>query len=123
MVQNPRAPVGADALHLLNLPAPIEVRASEGGTPLQVKLKERWLLVRQVLERWRIDDEWWREQPISRMYFRVVLEDGQHATLFHDLLKGSWHRQGQGGQPSAPTTRHPWEEARLAGLSFGRLRT
>jgi hypothetical protein len=45
-----------------------------------------------VRERWRIDDEWWRE-TISREYREIVLDDGRIVTLFHDLADGLWYAQ------------------------------
>jgi hypothetical protein len=45
-----------------------------------------------VRERWRIDDEWWRE-TISREYREIVLDDGRVVTLFHDLTDGLWYAQ------------------------------
>jgi hypothetical protein len=45
-----------------------------------------------VRERWRIDDEWWR-QTISREYRTIVLDDGTVITLYHDLTDGSWYVQ------------------------------
>ena len=35
---------------------------------------------------------WWRAE-ISRMYFQVVLEDGQLITVFHDLIEDGWYLQ------------------------------
>lgn len=81
MVTDPRAKVRADRLRPLNLPRPIQLDAG-GGWP-----------VVEILDRWRIDDEWWRPAPISRMYFRVVLEGGQVLTIFHDLIGGGWYLQ------------------------------
>ncbi|MEE8158854.1 MAG: hypothetical protein V3T78_05745 [Dehalococcoidia bacterium] len=46
-----------------------------------------------IEDRWRIDDEWWREGPISRTYFDCVLGDGRHVTLVKDLITNSWYRQ------------------------------
>lgn len=48
--------------------------------------------VEQVVESWRIDDEWWRA-PISRRYHRVILAGGRPMTLFQDLVEGKWYRQ------------------------------
>jgi len=48
--------------------------------------------VEAVRERWRIDDEWWR-QTISRKYRVVVLDDGKVITLYHDLLDRLWYAQ------------------------------
>lgn len=47
----------------------------------------------RVQDRWRIDDEWWREHPISRLYYTVVLEDDTLLTLYHDLLADAWFEQ------------------------------
>jgi hypothetical protein len=44
------------------------------------------------VDRWRIDDEWWRKE-ISRMYFHVTLEGGRVLTIFQDLIAGAWFRQ------------------------------
>jgi hypothetical protein len=62
------------------------------GWPQELLLRRK-LKVVSVEDRWRIDDEWWREQPISRMYFECVLEDGRQEIVFKDLLTGRWYRQ------------------------------
>lgn len=46
----------------------------------------------EILEIWRIDDEWWR-RPISRRYVDVVLEGGGHVVLFEDLTTNEWFLQ------------------------------
>jgi hypothetical protein len=46
-----------------------------------------------IQDRWRIDDEWWRERPVSRMYYQLQLESGRVITIFHDLHGGSWCEQ------------------------------
>jgi len=51
------------------------------------------LRVATIQDIWWIDFEWWRPNPISRMYFKVVLTDGRAMTLFRDLLNGGWYRQ------------------------------
>jgi hypothetical protein len=51
--------------------------------------------VLQILDRWRIDDEWWRKE-ISRMYFQVLLAPEEAPlvmTIFHDLIEGGWFAQ------------------------------
>ena len=89
MVADTGAPSGAGRIRPLNNPAPVQVDASEEGLPLAV---ER-MPVASIVSRWRIDDEWWRETSIARLYYEVLLEDGQHPTVFLDLLTGSWYRQ------------------------------
>jgi hypothetical protein len=44
-----------------------------------------------VREEWRVVDRWWTDEPISRRYFDVVLEDGRNAVVFHD--GGAWFTQ------------------------------
>ncbi len=60
---------------------------------MAVTLSGRRLRVLQVQDTWRIDDEWWRERPVSRLYFSVALEDGRVTVFYADLLLGRWHRQ------------------------------
>jgi hypothetical protein len=43
--------------------------------------------------RWKIDEEWWRENPILRMYYQVTTGDGRRITVFRDLTTGKWYRQ------------------------------
>jgi hypothetical protein len=48
--------------------------------------------VEEVLEIWRIDDEWWR-RSVSRRYIEVALKGGGHVVLFEDLVTGDWFCQ------------------------------
>jgi hypothetical protein len=80
-------------LRPLGRPRPIDVRTDEADEPVYVRLPGRPARrVEGIRERWRIDDEWWR-QTISREYRAVVLDDGSMVTLFHDLLDGIWYAQ------------------------------
>jgi len=72
-------------------PEKIEIAAQE-GTPFVVRLKRRPVLVKDVVNMWRIDEEWWRK-PISRLYFSLELENGARITVFRDLVAGAWYRQ------------------------------
>ena len=93
MVKNSRAPARPGALRPLNRPESREVRETAGGSPAQVLLRRQWVTVTGMEDRWRIDDEWWRAQPLSRMYYQVVLEDGRRLTLFRDLAASQWYEQ------------------------------
>jgi hypothetical protein len=72
-------------------PERIEVAAQE-ERPFVVRLKKRPVLVKDVVNVWRIDEEWWRK-PISRLYFSLELENGARITVFRDLVAGTWYRQ------------------------------
>ena len=67
-------------LRRLDAPRDIRVKTDEAGRPIRVARARRVLGIDQIVESWRIDDEWWRA-PISRRYFVTVLEDGAHLTL------------------------------------------
>jgi hypothetical protein len=49
-------------------------------------------IVEAILESWRIDDEWWRQQ-ISRSYLELLLAGGKRVVVFQDLLTGLWFIQ------------------------------
>ncbi|TVR67103.1 MAG: hypothetical protein EA422_00745 [Gemmatimonadales bacterium] len=80
-------------LRALDRPVPVQVRSDpDTGVPHLVMDRGAARRVAQVMESWRIDDEWWRV-PISRRYHRVVLEGGRPMTLFQDLVERKWYRQ------------------------------
>jgi hypothetical protein len=60
---------------------------------MAVTLRDRRMMIQQVLDGWRIDDEWWRECPLSRFYWQIALEDGRSVTVFIDLVEQRWWRQ------------------------------
>ncbi len=95
MVADSGTPVGAHALRTLGAPNPLAVQAGPDGRPLRVQ-RRQWGAARPVQtvqDAWRIDDEWWRERPVSRCYYTVCLEDGSVLTLYHDLVTGAWFEQ------------------------------
>ena len=71
----------------------MRVEAAEDGRPIAVWLSGRRHIVEAVLESWRIDDEWWRERPVSRVYYSLMLEDGPVVTVYRDLTSGRWAKQ------------------------------
>jgi len=91
MVPNPRATSRADQLRPLNRPRATTIRTEEGRPSLVVE-GARQRRVAQVQDVWRVDDEWWRN-PISRRYYRLVLEDGTLRTVYHDLVADAWYEQ------------------------------
>ena len=72
-------------------PEAIDVIDGE-GRPLAVVYKKRRLRVASIVDAWRIDEEWWREE-VSRLYFLVELENHKRIILFRDLLRNTWFRQ------------------------------
>ncbi|HET9557925.1 MAG TPA: hypothetical protein VFS70_12365 [Actinomycetota bacterium] len=47
----------------------------------------------RVAERWRIDEGWWGPNPLSRLYYRLVLSDGRLVTVYRDLGDETWWAQ------------------------------
>lgn len=45
--------------------------------------------VEAVQDRWRIDDEWWREAALSRLYYELRLEGERVVTVYRDLGEGA----------------------------------
>ena len=92
MVKDTGAEARLGAIRPLKEPKLVKVAEDPDGWPQELLLGRK-LKVASVEDRWRIDDEWWRDQPISRMYFECVIEDGRQEIVFKDLLTGRWYRQ------------------------------
>ena len=93
MVKDTRTTGGIGVLRALKQPLPLGVKAGNNGLPFALKLRGRWVKVEAVVDRWRIDDEWWREQPISRMYCQCVVDQGLKVTVYQDFVTGEWYWQ------------------------------
>ncbi len=114
MAKVSRKALGAGAIRSLNRPKELIVRTAEGSgrrpgvslseqaselfaknvkKPISLRLHGRWFEVESVEDIWRIDDEWWREEGVSRMYYRCAIDGGMSVTVFHDLINGKWYRQ------------------------------
>lgn len=85
--------VGAGRLRRLNAPERVEVRRRE-GIPTEVWLRGRWRSVSQIEQVWRIEEGWWRAEPVRRTYFQVALDQGgMVVTVFQERDGGSWWAQ------------------------------
>jgi hypothetical protein len=93
MVEDPGKTVRDGSLKPLNQPEPEKVEEDATGRPVALKTKRRQA-VQVIDDRWRLDDEWWRSDPVSRMYYAVRLASGQKLVLYKDLIGGGWYRQG-----------------------------
>jgi hypothetical protein len=93
VVKNPGASLHADAAKPVNTPEPLRVEESAAGLPAAVRLPWR-VRIAAIEDKWRIDDEWWRTAPVSRLYYNVLLASGDRWVLYKDLVSGEWYRQG-----------------------------
>lgn len=91
----PPAVVRRDQLRSLNAPSPLKMQTDAQGRVValwrQGRLTPR--TIDAVQDRWRIDDEWWREHAISRVYYQLVLDDGTLLVVYHDLVADAWFEQ------------------------------
>lgn len=79
-----------DTVRRLSAPQSVRVEADTFGTPRRVFHRGLWRVVAQVKERWRTEDRWWTEEPISREYFELLLENGRLTSLYFDRLRLRW---------------------------------
>jgi len=94
VVENTGAALHADASKPVNTPEPVRVEEDAAGLPLAVRLSRRRLRIAGIEDKWRIDDEWWRKEPIVRLYYSVQLAAGDRWVMYKDLVSGQWYRQG-----------------------------
>ena len=102
----------------LNMPVPIEVVEDSEGRPVAVAVPltinnrpahSRRLVQQQpttsklaaqkitaINDLWQVNDEWWREHPISRRYYQITTQSDSRLTVFQDDLNGNWYWQKGG---------------------------
>ncbi|MCJ7606015.1 MAG: hypothetical protein MUO19_08305 [Dehalococcoidales bacterium] len=92
MVENTGTTLRADTYRPVNVPEPVQVEEDAAGLPVKVRLPRRQTIT-DIEDRWRIDDEWWRREPVTRFYYAVRLGSGQRLVLYRNLVTGEWYRQ------------------------------
>jgi len=92
MVADTRKTLHSDTTKPVNLPEPLSVEENSAGLPTAVRLKRRQAII-AIEDCWRIDDEWWRSEPVSRLYYAVILASGQRMVLSKNLIDKCWYRQ------------------------------
>jgi hypothetical protein len=96
MVSHTRTTADTRRIRRLKTPGAIEVETNSDGIPLRVRLSGAWRDVSLMRRPWRIDQHWWRGEPVRRDYYRVASEDGPPFTVYRDLISGEWSRQEYG---------------------------
>jgi hypothetical protein len=92
MVADTGKTLRADAYRPVNAPEALKVEEDAAGQPVAVRIKRRQA-VAIIEDKWRLDDEWWRAEPVSRLYYNVLLASGQQLALYKDLITGKWYSQ------------------------------
>ena len=100
---------------LLNLPVPIEVIEDSVGRPAAITIplainsgltrlsrlaqqqrtnaKTGAQKITAINDLWQVNDEWWREHPVSRRYYQITTQSDRRLTIFKDDLNGNWYCQ------------------------------
>ena len=93
MVKDSGAKVRAHRLRALAGPRALSVAINGRGLPRALVFEGAERVVTEIQDRWRIDDEWWREEPVSRMYYELQLDGDRIVTVYQDLTGGAWWLQ------------------------------
>jgi hypothetical protein len=93
MVGNTGTAPDTRRIRRLKLPHLLEVEASKEGVPLRLRLGGVWQGVTLIRRSWRIDQQWWRGEPVHRDYYHVAPQEGSPLSLYHDIVNGDWFRQ------------------------------
>jgi hypothetical protein len=92
MVTDTGKTLRADTLKPVNLPESIKVEEDAAGLPVALKAG-RWQKIIAIDDHWRIDDEWWRSDPVARLYYAVHLASGNRVVLYKDIARNAWYKQ------------------------------
>ena len=92
MVENSGKTLCPDTFKPVNLPEVLKVEEDSFGRPLAVRMPRKQD-IKAIEGCWRIDDEWWRNEPVSRFYYAVTLVSGQRLVIYKDLILNYWYRQ------------------------------
>ena len=94
MVENTGKTPRADTYKPVNTPEALKIEEDAAGLPVAVRLKRSFRgRIISIEDRWRIDDEWWRAEPVARFYYNVLLASGQRLVFYKDLITGNWYEQ------------------------------
>jgi hypothetical protein len=92
MVKDPGETAGTDTYQPVNSPEPVTVEVDAAGHPAALRIRRRQP-VTSIEDRWRIDDEWWRGETVSRLYYAIRLGSGLPLVVYRDLTTNRWYRQ------------------------------
>jgi len=71
-------------------PIPVEVSPTAVGKPWFVKRNGKWVLVENVTQHWRVEDDW-RNGGGSRDYYQITLIDGKIIVLCYQRPDKQWY--------------------------------
>ena len=108
VVKDPGTALRTHRLRPLAWPQPLRVETDVARLPAHRRCsKASCARSHAVQDRWRIDDEWWRETPVSRMYYQLQLEGDRVVTVYQDLVRGAWWSAAVLAPPPLPRRAPP----------------
>jgi hypothetical protein len=92
MVENTRKTYGIDENIALNVPILINVIESKNKFPKEIQIKNKFIKVLSVIDLWHVYGEWWKENSVNRMYYRINSDD-RVIILFKNIDSNLWYLQ------------------------------
>lgn len=87
-------PVPADVrLGADGRPARVAWRVARGARGAQAQAARQLERVECVLDTWCVDDAWWSDRPVRRIYHEVQLVSGVRLVLSWDMVDERWLAQ------------------------------
>ena len=93
MFKNSREAMGNGDLQFLKSPLPVQVEIDKSQEPINVFDKGFWRSIDAILDKWHVEDEWWKPDPIDRVYYECVFNTGKHIVLYRDRISTEWYKQ------------------------------
>jgi hypothetical protein len=81
--------MGRTHVRRIGIPREVRVDADAAGIPLAVGRRR----VLHLRDEWRVDEGWWTREPVRRLYYDLVLDDGRNTVVFRDRRHGRWYAQ------------------------------
>src|ERR1700674_2878886 len=85
----PPDPVETRVTELLAPARPVRVRVDADGVPTHLESAAGWQPVTRILNRWRIECDWWRS-PVSREYWRLLIDDDLALECYCNRASAGW---------------------------------
>ena len=70
----------------------IVVTCDDLATPVAFSWESHRHVVDRVIERWRVDEGWWKRR-VWREYFQLVTRSGLLVLIYHDVRTSEWRLQ------------------------------
>jgi len=74
-------------------PMPVTVAEDAFHRPLFVTYLEEELRVESIDRQWQDDAEPWERKSVSRLHYKVTLEDKRRLTVFKNMEHGGWYQE------------------------------